>query len=1095
MKRNFSRSRNLARSLRRRPLRCELLEARQLLAVITVDSWFDNSSLNGEVTLREAIEAANTDTSVDGSVAGNGPDTIVFDPALTGQTIHLFSELTITRTLTIDATSLYRGVTIDARQNSRVLNFDATNGNLTLGGLNITGGLTAGNNAIADTTYSGGGIRFVSAGTLTINQSAVFDNHTSGQRADGGGIFTDTGDVVLTNSTLSGNRTSGGGAEGGGLHTTSGSVTIENSTVTENQTRGINADGGGIFVSNSSVNPDFILRNSIVSGNSVAANSLLPDVFPDPNTALNINYSLIGDTAGTGIHGATGVGNLLDVDAQLNPLTDNGGHAFSHAPGQLSPIVDAGDPFYGGDDFDQRGAPFVRRYGHRVDIGAFEAQNLELVVTTNRDENDGDFSADSLSLREAVEMTNASPNLSAYSNDLIRFDNSLSGSTILLSEEMRITGNLNINASELADPMTIDGQHQTRIINFGAPDGSTLDGNLILSGLILTRGRTTQFDLPIHLPAGGGGVRFASTGYLDLVETEIRDCEVEGPSFDGGAITTESGNVRVLFSTISGNQTMGAASRGGGIHTISGYVAVLDSMVSDNVAAGDLGVSAFGGAIYSDSGDVRIVRSMISGNRVDSEGSGGAIAAKSGVVAFTDSTCEDNATFGMNGFGGCVWASAGEVVLTRSTLSGNSTYGENSAGGGIYSVSGDVHLTMSTVNGNKTVGFNARGGGINALVGDIELIDSTVSGNHTLGDFSQGGGINARSDLTLTNSTVSGNYTEGDFSSGGGIHASETVRVRNSTIKDNWVAGTSANGGGIAISSASNDLFQMLNSVVAENSSTFGAGPDLLLNPRAFVPPDIQYSLIGDTTGSGFDATSGTGNVLDTSSELGPLRGNGGHTETHAPLTSSPVIDAGDPNAVAGQNDIPEFDQRQMGFPRIVGTHMDMGAIEVQAAFASCDFDLDLDCDVDDLDAMVADIAAGANKTLFDLTGDGYVDTLDRDLWLVDAGGQNLPSANAYLLGDANLDGAVDASDFNIWNSHKFTSTPAWSAGDFSADGVVDISDFNIWNGNKFQNADVPRRFTGKFDAVTEYEDEDPIRLVTDGRHALADAVFGSHEN
>ena len=54
------------------------------------------------------------------------------------------------------------------------------------------------------------------------------------------------------------------------------------------------------------------------------------------------------------------------------------------------------------------------------------------------------------------------------------------------------------------------------------------------------------------------------------------------------------------------------------------------------------------------------------------------------------------------------------------------------------------------------------------------------------------------------------------------------------------------------------------------------------------------------------------------------------------------------------------------------------------------------------------------------------------------------------LPGDANGDGAVDVSDFNIWNNNKFTSGTDWSTGDFNGDGSTDVSDFNIWNANKF---------------------------------------------
>ena len=120
----------------------------------------------------------------------------------------------------------------------------------------------------------------------------------------------------------------------------------------------------------------------------------------------------------------------------------------------------------------------------------------------------------------------------------------------------------------------------------------------------------------------------------------------------------------------------------------------------------------------------------------------------------------------------------------------------------------------------------------------------------------------------------------------------------------------------------------------------------------------------------------------------------------------------------------------------------------------NADFNADGLLDCLDVDALVADIAAGTNTPIFDLTGDGNVDTSDLDQWLADAGAANLPSGNAYLSGDANLDGVVDGVDFIAWNDNKFTNTAAWCSGDFTADGFVDGVDFIAWNDNKFTSAD-----------------------------------------
>lgn len=107
-----------------------------------------------------------------------------------------------------------------------------------------------------------------------------------------------------------------------------------------------------------------------------------------------------------------------------------------------------------------------------------------------------------------------------------------------------------------------------------------------------------------------------------------------------------------------------------------------------------------------------------------------------------------------------------------------------------------------------------------------------------------------------------------------------------------------------------------------------------------------------------------------------------------------------------------------------------------------------------DVNALTATIAAATNAPAFDLTGDGQVNVADLDLWRAHAGNVNLPNHHAYLVGDANLDGNVDGSDFGIWNSNKFTANTDWCNGNFNADTVIDGSDFGLWNSNKFQSAD-----------------------------------------
>ncbi len=126
----------------------------------------------------------------------------------------------------------------------------------------------------------------------------------------------------------------------------------------------------------------------------------------------------------------------------------------------------------------------------------------------------------------------------------------------------------------------------------------------------------------------------------------------------------------------------------------------------------------------------------------------------------------------------------------------------------------------------------------------------------------------------------------------------------------------------------------------------------------------------------------------------------------------------------------------------------------VNLPIANGDFDGDGNFDCTDLDALVSMIASSSDSPAFDLDGDGSVTSSDLDACLSEAGEANLGPGQSYLLADANLDGVVDTSDFNAWNSNKFTASTGWCSGDFNADGVVDISDFNVWNAHKFQSSD-----------------------------------------
>ncbi|MEM8680475.1 MAG: hypothetical protein AAGF97_14090, partial [Planctomycetota bacterium] len=173
------------------------------------------------------------------------------------------------------------------------------------------------------------------------------------------------------------------------------------------------------------------------------------------------------------------------------------------------------------------------------------------------------------------------------------------------------------------------------------------------------------------------------------------------------------------------------------------------------------------------------------------------------------------------------------------------------------------------------------------------------------------------------------------------------------------------------------------------------------------------------------------------------------------------------PGGVVGSFDSVSFPTLAPGLAFGISYDLHEVLLRVEAAqLALCDFNGDGLCDVADLDSMqalgplaVGTPAAGLEK--FDLNGDGAIDLADRDQWLADAATEN-GLGSSYALGDANLDGVVDGTDFLAWNGSKFTPSLLWSDGDFNADGVVDGLDYVAWNSNKFTSINpVPEPHAG----------------------------------
>ena len=252
---------------------------------------------------------------------------------------------------------------------------------------------------VENSSVSGGAI--FSSGNLLIESSTI---HNNTARSDGGGLATNNvGAFSLINSTLTDNRARFSG--GGVLIGTSpgrGFNTIINSTITGNQSlydsptvatrkafnRGgvieFDTSGGGVLCYEYA--DTLVIHNSIIVGNTETTAMLPDDVATCPLPESSHNFIGAGDSVleiEDGLNGNQIGTRDVPIDAQLKPLTDNGGDTLTQLPNSSSPVIDAGNNKVC-TSVDQRG--FVRPYDGDVDgsavcdIGAVELGSISDLI-------------------------------------------------------------------------------------------------------------------------------------------------------------------------------------------------------------------------------------------------------------------------------------------------------------------------------------------------------------------------------------------------------------------------------------------------------------------------------------------------------------------------------------------------------------------------------------------------------------------------------------------------------------------------------------------------------------------------------------------
>lgn len=273
-----------------------------------------------------------------------------------------------------------------------------------------------------------------------------------------------------------------------------------------------------------------------------------------------------------------------------------------------------------------------------------------------------------------------------------------------------------------------------------------------------------------------------------------------------------------------------------------------------------------------------------------------------------------------------------DVSLRGLYLTGGDVLGR---GGAVYSLE-NLHLVQITVHGNRAT---HGGGGVIQRGRDATLMveNSTISGNVAAGatgsygagsgsfQSNGGGGLYVyASDTEIVNTTISGNAVTGTNGEGGGmVAASGDITIRHSTITGNSAPAAGSQGGNIYFQGFGNWELQLNHTIVANGSAPTGG------DIYASDPVLASFSLIENVTGL---SLQGLNNITGVDPRLGPLTENAGPTKTHALLSTSPAIDAGQLTFTPP----PAVDQRGGSFVRVFNgngdafTVIDIGAYERQ---------------------------------------------------------------------------------------------------------------------------------------------------------------------
>ena len=431
----------------------------------------------------------------------------------------------------------------------------------------------------------GGGLWNQSGSFLRVDGNSKIDlNEAGGDDADngGGGIFNNGGNVSVLNSSIEANFTSGESGSGGGIFSVDGRVFVNESVISSNRA---NRAGGGVEIIDGRLN----VIGSLLQNNSVGANEFAT---PGNGGALHVT------------------GNLATVGFSSSLISDNtaaneGGGLWNQAGSSLT--ITGGTTIRentaAGNAADDGGGGIFNNGGNLRIVNASITNNS---ATGALGSGGGIFSTDGQILINDARINGNSANGNGGGFEIIdgytRLENTIVNSNTAGVEDQIFSNGGAVNVSG-------DDSRFVAIDSFFSRNEASNQGggfwNNAGSTLVLRGGDRDNGELRVTSNTsrtGGGGIY--NLGRLQVNDTFINN----NSSFtDGGGLLNAEGGEAFFVRSQFGTNV--AANRGGGVANF-GTAAITDSFIINNF--GD-----FGAGLATIGGDTTLIDNIFSANTSD----------------------------------------------------------------------------------------------------------------------------------------------------------------------------------------------------------------------------------------------------------------------------------------------------------------------------------------------------------------------------------------------------------------------------------------------------------------------------------------------